>query len=94
VQRAAEVAVLERACALAEEHGALALPRWRAELKHAGRAAAQARWRSEVAAAWRRLTTGDLPESGDADGEGADPDDLRWRLAAMQRLASSTEGAS
>jgi hypothetical protein len=76
---AAETAVLAQACALANEHGAQALPGRRHVLMQAGRAAATAQWHKELADACRRLR-GDAPERSD---DGGDPDALRRRLAEV-----------
>ena len=76
VERTAEAAILHEAIAIACERGVSELPRWRGLLQQAGHLAAQACWRDELAAAWRRLRTG---ESGSHDGD-VDVVQMRRRL--------------
>jgi hypothetical protein len=75
VRRAAEIAVLSKACALAQEHGVAAVLRYRALLQQTGHAAADAQWHTELQAAAARLR-GERPERANV----GDPQQLRRHL--------------
>jgi hypothetical protein len=85
VERAATVAVLQRACELAEQGGVGCLPQRRVDLQHTGYHASQAAWRREVGNGCRRLN-GEF--SAPCDDDRGDAGQLRRRLEDLAYSAA------